>query len=100
MGGVEEEAARGASLFLLPAVLFRECFALGASVFRAPVNFRFLLFIVHCWWTRQLRVGRQSRYHICVGLWIIMWLHMKPSASHGGERPWAKGENLGHERRA
>ena len=45
-------------------------------------------------------VGRQSRYHICVGLWIIMWLHMKPSASHGGERPWAKGENLGHERRA
>ena len=44
-------------------------------------------------------VGRQSRYHICVGLWIIMWLHMKPSASHGGERPWAKVENLGHERR-
>ena len=24
-----------------------------------------------------------------------MWFHMKPSASHGGERPWAKGENLG-----
>ena len=37
---------------------------------------------------------------VCVGLWIIMWLHMKPSASHGGERPWAKGENLGHEHRA
>ena len=42
LGGVEEEAARGASFFTLPAVLFRECFALGASVFRAPVNFRFL----------------------------------------------------------